>query len=345
MKITLREAADLVGGVVFGNSEIELTGVAKIEDAVKGDLTFLYLPKYESSLSTTQASAVIISPKFKKQRSDISYIEVNEPNVAFNIIIKKFLTPKLNLLGKDPSSSIHLTSLIGQNVAIGKNVVISEGCEVGDDSFVFHNSVLMDNVKLGRNCLIYPNVTIREGCVLGDNVIVHSNTCIGSDGFGYIKNAKGEYEKVPQLGNVILEDNVELGSNVSIDRAALGSTIIRRGTKIDNLVQIAHNVVIGENSILISQSGIAGSTTLGKNCILAGQVGVVGHIEIVDDVTVTAQSGVSKPINKAGQYRGSPTQPLIDALKTEARIRKLEDYEKRIKILEEKIAFLEGQNS
>lgn len=341
MKILLKEAADLVGGVVIGNPEITLTGIAKIEEAKEGELTFLYLPSYEKFLATTKASAVLIDPKFAKGRADLSYIEVENPNVALQKIVITYLKPEIGINGIDPSAFVHPTAQVGKNVTLGKNVVVSKGCILGEGTIIHHNSVLLENVKVGNDCLIYPNVSIRENCVLGNNVIIHSNTCVGSDGFGYIQDEKGFSTKVLQIGNVILEDDVELGSNVSVDRATIGSTILRKGVKVDNLVQIAHNVDIGENSIIISQSGISGSTTLGKNCILAGQVGVVGHIEIADGVTITAQSGVSKSINKPGRYRGSPVAPLTETLRTEAHIKNLPSYAEKIKKLEEKIASLE----
>ncbi|NJD21723.1 MAG: UDP-3-O-(3-hydroxymyristoyl)glucosamine N-acyltransferase [Melioribacter sp.] len=345
MKIKLKEAADLVGGVVIGDSQTELTGIAKIEEAKKGDLTFLYLSAYEKFLNSTGASAVLISPEFKKTRTDINYIEVKNPNVALQKIIITFLQPKINLKGIDKTASIHDSVIIGKNVSVGKNVVIEAGAVIGDNSIIYHNSVLMENVKVGSNCLLYPNVSVRENCVIGNNVIIHSNTVIGSDGFGYIPDEKGVYKKVPQIGNVVLEDNVELGSNVSIDRAALGSTIIKNGVKIDNLVQIAHNVSIGDNTAIASQSGIAGSTTIGKNCILAGQVGIVGHIEITDKVIVGAQSGVSKSITKPGKYRGSPADDMGKMLKLEAHLRNVPVYAEKIKKLEEKIASLEEKIS
>ena len=257
MKIKLKDAADFVGGVIIGDPNLEISNLAKIEEAKEGDLTFLYLPSYEKFLETTKASAVIISPQFNKIRSDISYIEVQNPNVAVQKIIATFLKPKFKLNGIDPSASIDPSAKFGKNVSIGKNVVISFGCVVGDNSMIYHNTVLMENVKVGSNCLLYPNITIREDCILGNNVIVHSNTCIGSDGFGYVLNQKGEYEKVPQIGNVVIENDVELGSNVSIDRAALGSTTIKKGVKIDNLVQIAHNVSIDEHSAIAAQAGIS----------------------------------------------------------------------------------------
>jgi UDP-3-O-[3-hydroxymyristoyl] glucosamine N-acyltransferase len=345
MKIKLKLAADFVGGVVIGDPEIEITGIAKIEEAKEGDLTFLYLPLYEKFLSTTKASAVIISPEFKKTRDDLTYIEVKNPNVALQKIIISFLKPKINLTGISSSASIDPTAVIGKNVVIGKYVVIEAGCIIGDNSVIYHNTAILENVKIGNDCLIYTNVSIRENCVLGNKVIIHSNTVIGSDGFGYIPDEKGVYNKVPQIGNVVLEDDVELGSNVSVDRAALGSTVIKKGVKIDNLVQIAHNVIIGEHTGIASQTGIAGSTTIGKHCILAGQVGVVGHVELADQVMITAQSGVSKSITKPGKYRGSPAQDLGQWLKVEAHLRNIPAYAEKIKKLEEKIAFLEKEFS
>jgi len=345
MKVKLKLAADFVGGVVIGDPEIEITGIAKIEEAKEGDLTFLYLPLYEKFLSTTKASAVIISPELKKTRDDLTYIEVKNPNVALQKIIIAFLKPKINLSGISSSASIDPTAKIGDNVAIGKNVVIEAGCVIGDNSIIYHNTTILENVIIGNNCLIYTNVSIRENCMLGNNVIIHSNTVIGSDGFGYIPDEKGTYNKVPQIGNVVLEDDVELGSNVSIDRAALGSTVIKKGVKIDNLVQIAHNVVIGEHTGIASQSGVAGSSIIGKHCIIAGQVGVTGHIELADQVIITAQSGVSKSISKPGKYRGSPAQDMGQWMKVEAHLRNLPVYAEKIKKLEEKIAFLEKEFS
>lgn len=341
MKIKLKDAADFVGGIVIGNPNIEISNIAKIEEAKEGDLTFLYLKTYEKYLSSTKASAVLISPEFKKIRTDLSYIEVKNPNVALQKFVITFLKPQFVINGIDPSASIDSTAKIGKNVGIGKNVVISAGCTIEDDTMIFHNTVIMEHVRIGKNCLIYPNVTIREKCILGNNCIIHSNTVIGSDGFGYILNEKGEYEKVPQIGNVVLEDDVELGSNVSIDRAAFGSTLIKKGVKIDNLVQVAHNVVIGEHTAIAAQAGISGSTKIGKHCMIAGQAGFVGHIEIADQVIIGAQSGVSKAIEKPGKYRGSPAQEMSQQLRLEAHIRNIPSLTEKIKKLEEKIASLE----
>ncbi len=343
MEIKLREAADLVGGIIIGNADLEFSNVSRIQEAQKGDLTFLYLPTYEKYLDTTKASAVIIKPEIKKTRNDITYLEVTNPEVAFQNIINEYFTPELKLSGIDPSASIDQSSSIGKNTAIGKNVVISSGCKIGNNTKIFHNTVLMDDVEIGSDCIIYPNVSVREDCKVGNNVIIHCNTVIGSDGFGYSPDDNGVYKKISQIGNVILEDDVELGSNVSIDRSALGSTVIKKGTKIDNLVQIAHNVTVGENTAISAQAGISGSTKIGNNCILAGQVGLVGHIELVDKVIVGAQSGVSKSITKPGIYFGSPAKELRKSKVLEVYIRQLPELNSKIKELEKQVKFLNDQ--
>lgn len=345
MKLKLKDIADLVGGIVYGNPDEVISNIAKIEESQKGDLTFLYLPAYEKYLSTTHATAVLIKPELKRSREDINYIEVKNPNHALQKIIITYLTPEIDLKGIDKTAQIDESVIIGINSNIGKNIVIERGVKIGDNSTILHNTVIMRNVSIGENCLIYPNVTIREDSVIGKNVIIHSGSVVGSDGFGYIQNENGEYTKVPQIGNVVLEDDVEIGSNVSIDRAAFGSTRIKRGAKIDNLVQVAHNVVIGEDTAIASQVGIAGSSKIGKNVILAGQVGIAGHLEIGDKIVITAQSGVSKSLLKSGQYRGTPADDFITELKNEVHIRNLPSYVKSIKNLEEKIAFLEGKIS
>ncbi|MGE5399765.1 MAG: UDP-3-O-(3-hydroxymyristoyl)glucosamine N-acyltransferase [Ignavibacteriales bacterium] len=337
MKIKLSEVADLVGGKIIGDENVLIENIAKIEEAKKNDLTFLYLPSYEKYFESTQASAILVRPDFIKSRTDISYIEVSSPNSAFLKIINSFFKPEFKLNSIDPSAQIAPGAVIGNNTAIGKNVVISEGCRIGDNVTIYHNSVLMENVEVGSNSLIFPNVTIRENCSLGQRVIIHSGTVIGSDGFGYAPDEKGVYSKIPQIGRVIIEDDVELGANVTVDRAALGATVIKQGVKIDNLVQIAHNVVIGENTVMSAQSGVSGSTKIGKNCILAGQVGVVGHVELADHVIVAAQSGVSKGISKPGTYFGSPAKEHRTALKLEAMIRNLPAYVDKIKQMEKQI--------
>jgi len=341
MKIKLTEIADLINGNIVGNSEITISNLSNIQDAENGDLAFLYMPSYIEFLETTKASAVLIPPSFEKLNSNLNYIEVEKPNLAFQKIINTFFMPSFNLSEIDKTANIAPSVILSENTAIGINVVVGENSKIGANTKIYHNTVIMENCSIGNNTLIFPNVTIRENTIIGDNVIIHSGTVVGSDGFGYSPDEKGVYHKIPQIGNVIIEDNVEIGSNVSIDRAAVGSTIIHKGVKLDNLIQIAHNVKIGDNTVMSAQTGISGSATIGKNCIFAGQVGSVGHIEIADGVIVGAQSGISKAIKNSGTYFGSPAKEIRTTLRLEGHLRSLPNYVERIKSLEKKLAMLE----
>jgi UDP-3-O-[3-hydroxymyristoyl] glucosamine N-acyltransferase len=340
MNLTVEEIADFVEGNIFGNEKTKINNVAKIEEAESNDLTFLYHPSYEKYFSSTKAAAIMVKPDFKKTRNDIVYIEVAEPDKAFAKIIIRFFTPKLNLEGIDKTAYIDSSAELEEGVAIGKNVVISSGCKIRKNVKIFHNAVILENVTIDDDSIIYQNVSIRENCNIGKRVIIHANSVIGSDGFGYYNDEKGAFQKIPQIGNVILEDDVEIGSNVSIDRAALGSTVLKRGVKVDNLVQIAHNVSIGEDSAIASQTGISGSTKLGKHVLLAGQVGLAGHIEITDNVILYAKSGISTNITKPGTYFGYPAKDVKTSLKLEAHFRRLPQYAEKIKELEEQIKIL-----
>lgn len=337
MSIPIKDIAYLVNGKIYGNDNINVTNVARIEEARQGDISLIYLPAYEKYFETTKASVVLVKPGFKKSRTDLTIIEVDSPDKAFLKIILKYFTPEFNFEGIDSSAYIHPTAKIGSNVALGKNVVISAGCTINDNTKIFHNTVIYENVEIGNDCLLFSNISIRENCKIGKRVIIHSGAVIGSDGFGFNPDQNGVYQKIPQIGNVLIEDDVEIGANVSIDRASLGSTIIKRGTKIDNLVQVAHNVVIGENTVISSQSGISGSTKVGNNCIIAGQVGIVGHIEIADKSVLMAQAGISKSISKPGYYFGSPAKEIKTARVLEAHIRNLPEYSEKIKNLESEI--------
>lgn len=337
MSLTVKDIAEFIGGNVHGDDKIVINSVARIDEAKQNELSFIYLPAYEKYHSITKAAALIVKPDFPKTRNDLTYIESNSPDKAFFAVLRKFFSPKFELQGIDITASISPSAIIGNKVAIGKNVVISDGCVIGDNTKIFHNSTIFNNVEIGSDCLIFSNITIRENCKIGNRVIIHSGTVIGSDGFGYTKNESGKYEKIPQIGNVIIEDDVEIGANVTIDRAAMGSTIIKKGSKLDNLIQIAHNVVIGENTAISAQSGISGSSKVGNNCILAGQVGIADHLEIVDNVIIMAQSGVSKNISKAGYYFGTPAKEHKTALKLEALFRNLPEYVEKIKNLETEI--------
>ncbi len=345
ISLTVKEIAKLVSGKIIGDENTVIYSVAKIDEAKPGDLSFIYLPAYEKFQQTTKASALLVKPELQKTRNDITYIEVESPEKAFFLILREFFKPDFPLTGIDNTAFIHPEAQLGKNVAVGKNVVLSKGCRIGDNTKIFHNTVLYEDVEVGSDCLIFSNISIREKCKIGNRVIIHSGTVIGSDGFGFNPDEKGVYQKIPQIGNVIIEDDVELGANVAIDRAALGSTIIKRGTKIDNLVQIAHNVVVGEDTVISSQTGISGSTKIGNHVIIAGQVGIVGHIEICDNTVLMAQSGISKSIKKPGYYFGYPAKELKTSQKLEAHIRSLPDYAEKIKKLEEEIKDLKNKLS
>lgn len=345
LSIKLSEIASLVGGNLIGNADVIINSVARIDEAGKGDLTFLYLPAFEKYFPSTSASAIFVKPDFNKTRSDISYIVVDSPEKAFASVIINFFSPKFELQGIDESSFVHKSSNLGKNVALGKNVVISANCKVGDNVKIFHNSVVLDNVEIGNDSIIFQNVSVREDCKVGKRVIIHAGAVIGSDGFGYQKDDKGVYNKVPQIGNVIIEDDVEIGANTTIDRAALGSTVIMKGAKIDNLVQIAHNVTVGNNTVISAQSGVSGSVKIGSNSIIAGQVGIAGHLDIADNVILMAQSGVSKTISKPGLYFGTPSKEAKTAKILEAHFRNFPEYVERIKKLEEEIKKLKEEIS
>lgn len=343
MSFTIKEVAQFVGGKIFGDENISISKVARIEEAQKGELTFLYHPTYEKYFTSTKASAILVKPGFKKTRDDITYIEVESPDKAFGKIIIKYFSLDFKLNGINDTAFVHKNASIGKDVSLGMNVAISAGCKIGNNVKIFHNTVLLENVEVGNDTIVFQNVSIREGCRIGERVIIHPGVVIGSDGFGFNPDEKGVYQKVPQIGNVIIEDDVEIGANSTIDRAAVGSTVIRRGVKIDNLVQIAHNVMIGEDTVISALCGISGSTKIGSNCILAGQVGVAGHLEIADKVVILAKSGISKSLTEEGYYFGIPAKKMRIARRLEAHLRNLPEYSERIKELEKEVKQLNNK--
>jgi UDP-3-O-[3-hydroxymyristoyl] glucosamine N-acyltransferase len=336
MEVTLKEISQFVGGKITGDETLKISNLSRIEEAKENDLTFLYHPSYEKFFPETKASAIIVKPDFKKTRNDIAYIEIDKPEDAFAELIINFFSMEVLLDGIDEKAYVHKNAEIGENVALGKNVVISAGCKIGNNVKVFHNTVLLENVVIGNDCILYQNVSIREDSKIGNRVIIHAGSVIGSDGFGFNPDEKGRYRKVPQIGNVIIGDDVEIGANACVDRAALGSTVIGRGTKIDNLVQIAHNCEIGEDTVISGQAGVAGSSKVGNNCILAGQVGIASHLNLGSTVVLLAQSGVTKSL-KPGYYFGTPAKELKTAHKLEAHMRRLPEYSDRINELEKEI--------
>lgn len=341
MNQTLSEIAKWIEGKVHGNASIVITGLSGIKEAQPGDLTFLANPKYFSLLETTKASAVLAAPGLTG--SPIPVIEVENPSLAFAKI-----AAVLFKIQEDAPTGQHPTAVIGKNVKLGKDVaigphcIIEDGVSLGDRTVIYGLCFIGRDTKIGQDGRIYPNVTIRERIFIGDRVIVHSGTVIGSDGFGFV-NVKGSNVKIPQIGTVEVGDDVEIGANVTIDRARFDKTVIGKGTKIDNLVQIAHNVRIGENCIIVSQAGISGSTILEENVTLAGQVGLVGHIRIGKNSVVAAKSGVPNSIPPDTIVWGFPAKPMNEAKRVNASVQRLPHYVGVIKDLKKRIEELESK--
>jgi UDP-3-O-[3-hydroxymyristoyl] glucosamine N-acyltransferase len=336
---TLREIARLVDGEIVGDADIKITGISGIKEARDGDITFLANPKYIALVDKTQASAIVTSKEVQVLNKPI--IRTENPSLAFAKIVSNFAPSEVtHPQGIHPSAQIGKNVLLGKGVSIGPYSVIDDNVSIADKTIIYSGCFVGSSSKIGSNTLIYPNVSIRERVSIGNCVIIHSGAVIGSDGFGFVTIA-GVHHKVPQVGTVEIGDDVEIGANVTIDRARFDKTIIGSGTKIDNLVQIAHNVVIGENSIIVAQAGISGSTSIGKNVTLAGQVGVVGHISIGDNAVIMAQSGVSKSVPSDTMMWGYPAKPVDTAKRVNACVQNLPKLFETVKQLKKKIAELE----
>lgn len=340
MKLTVKEIAEIVEGIVIGREDTIITGVSGIKEAKEGDLTFIANNKYRPLLKSTRASAVIV-PKDINNTVDASLIQVENPSLAFAKVV--------SLVGPEPVRfipGIDKTAVIGKNVIFGKDVsvqpyaVIEDNVEIGDGSVIGACVYIGHFTKIGSNCLIYPHVIIRERVVIGNRVIIHPGTVIGGDGFGFA-TVKGVHHKIPQIGTVEIGNDVEIGSNVTIDRARFDKTYIGDGVKIDNLVQIAHNVYIGDNTIVVAQVGISGSTTIGKNVIIAGQAGIIGHITVGDNSIIGGKAGVTKNVPPNVHVTGFPAREKWEDMKLQAYSRKHPELIERIKKLEEKIRKME----
>jgi UDP-3-O-[3-hydroxymyristoyl] glucosamine N-acyltransferase len=331
----LEEIAEYLQGELVGDPCVEISGVAGIEEAQIGDLTFLANPKYKAFLAKTSASCVIVGKEIEKAK--VPLIRHPNPYFAFSRAMELFFETK-----KEYPKTIHPTAVLGKGVKLGKGVHLGPYVVLEDEVCLKQNVTVLAGSFVGsksmveENSLIYPGVTIRENTQIGKNVIIHPGTVIGSDGFGYAQD-KGTHRKIPQMGKVIIEDEVEIGANVTIDRATLGATRIGKGTKIDNLVQIGHNVVIGKNCVIVAQVGIGGSTKVGDNAILAGQVGLTGHINIGKGVVIGAQSGVTKDIPDNTTVFGYPAREIKKTKRIEACLSRLPEYIKRLKEIEEKL--------
>lgn len=347
--MTLQEITAYVHGELLGDPAAIIDRVAKIEDAKEGDLTFLANPKYAKYIATTGASAVLVAKSFdpaaSKHPPALAFIRVEDPYLAFLAVLKA-LTPAL-----DPfTEGVHPTAIVGKHVtmgpgvSLGAHVVVDEGAKIGAGTKIGHACVIGKEASIGDGCLLYPRVTVSYRCKVGHRVIIQSGAVVGSDGFGFAPRADGSYEKIPQLGIVVIEDDVEIGSNTCIDRATMGETLIKRGAKLDNLIQVAHNVVIGENTVVAAQVGISGSSKVGAGVMLAGQVGIAGHLEIADKTVIMAQSGIPKSITEPGKvYFGYPAKERGRALRIEGIIRSLPELAEDLRKLKDYVKKLEDE--
>lgn len=341
MKVNLKELARQVNGRVFGDSETVVTDAAGIMEAKKGDITFASHPKYAREIGKTRASAIVLARHDEK--CSIPMLVVENPQYAFSRIISYFYVKPFSPAGVDPKAVIGRDVTLGKDISIQHFATIEDRVKIGDRVTIYPGVYVGVDSEIGEDCCIYPNVTIMRKISIGKRVIIHSGTVIGSDGYGYV-HYKGKYHKIPQVGEVLIEDDVEIGSNVSIDRATLGKTIIKRGTKIDNLVQIAHNVKIGEDSIIVAQVGISGSSEIGNNVILAGQVGIVDHVMIGDNSRVGAQSGVNRDIETNQRVMGSPFMPFGKYARSHVVFTRLPEIKNQLKAHEERLKKLEKQS-
>lgn len=340
MKKTLREIAELVNGTLLGDGEIEIAGVTNIEEATATDITFAVAPHLDKA--ALSAAAAVIIPNTMNEFAKPA-IQVENPRVAFVSLLKIFM-PQIEVEpGIHPTAVIGKNTTIGENVSIMAHVVIADHVKIGDHTIVYPHTYIGTKATVGSDSLIYPNVTVGAGCFVGDRVIIHSGAVVGSDGFGFI-TVGGRHQKVPQVGNVLIEDDVEIGANVAIDRATTGSTIVKRGTKIDNLVHLAHNVVVGENCFLVAQTGIAGSAKIGNNVTFAGQSGAAGHLTIGDHCVFAAKAGVISDVPASSFYAGFPARPHKEWLRAEASANKVPDLIKKVRDLEKRLATIEGKN-
>ena len=340
MTFTAAQIAMLIDGKVEGDASITVTAFAKIEEAQTGQLCFLSNPKYEDYLYSTSASIVIVNESLELKKSvSCSLIRVKDAYSAFAILLTKYQALQTQQLqGIQQPSFIAPTAKIGSNVFIAAFCYIGDHVVIGDNVKLFSSVVISNNVQLGDHTILHAGVKVYNDCLIGKNVIIHAGTVIGSDGFGFAPLADGSFKKIPQIGNVIIEDYVEIGANSTIDRATMGSTIIKSGSKLDNLIQVGHNAEVGANSVIAAQTGISGSSKLGNNLMIGGQAGIAGHITIADGTKINGQSGVNKSITKPNTtVTGTPAYDYIAALRSQTLSRSLPDMEKRIKALEKTI--------
>ena len=338
MKFTATQIAGILEGDIVGNPEAEVSKLSKIEEGTEGSLTFLANPKYTQYIYSTGASITIVNKDFTPEEElSTTLIKVEDAYKSFSKLLEYYNKVKMNKIGIEQPTFISDSATFGEELYFGAFSYMGDNVNIGDYVKVYPTAYIGDNVTIGNNVIIFAGAKIYSESVIGDNCVIHSGAIVGADGFGFAPNEKGEYQKVPQTGNVILEANVDIGAGTTIDRATLGSTIIRKGVKLDNQIQIAHNVEIGENTVIAAQTGIAGSTKIGKNCMIGGQVGIVGHITIGDNVRIQAQSGIGRNVKDGETLQGSPALNYGDYNKSYVYFKNLPKLAKTINQLEKKI--------
>lgn len=338
MKFTATQIAGILEGDIVGDPNMEVSKLSKIEEGVEGSLTFLANPKYTQYIYSTRASITIVNKDFTAEEElTTTLIKVDDAYKSFSKLLEYYNKVKLNKVGIEQPTFISESATYGKELYFGAFSYMGENVKIGDYVKVYPNAYIGDNVTIGNNVVIFAGAKIYSESVIGDNCVIHSGAIVGADGFGFAPNEKGEYQKVPQTGNVILEANVDIGAGTTIDRATLGSTIIRKGVKLDNQIQIAHNVEIGKNTVIAAQTGIAGSTKIGENCMIGGQVGIVGHITIGDNVKIQAQSGIGRNVKDGETLQGSPALNYGDYNKSYVYFKNLPKLAKTINQIEKKI--------
>jgi len=348
MEFSIQQIAALLGGEVKGDGSVKIHTIAKIQEGHAGAISFLSNPKYENYIYTTAASAVIVNKTFEpRQPITATLIVVEDAYTAFSILLEEYAKiVKAAKVGIEQPSFVATSATLGSQVYVGAFAYIGNNAKIGNNVKIYPQCYVGDNVRIGDNTTLYAGVKIYANSEIGRNCTLQAGAVIGSDGFGFAPQADGTYKTIPQLGNVVIKDNVDIGANTTIDCATMGSTIIEDGVKIDNLIQVAHNVSIGKNTVMAAQSGISGSSTLGENCIVAGQVGIIGHLNIANRTTILAQSGVTKNITKEGiTILGSPAYEQADSIRMYVAYRKLPDMMKRLDTLEKKVKTMDVQES
>ncbi|HLN21270.1 MAG TPA: UDP-3-O-(3-hydroxymyristoyl)glucosamine N-acyltransferase [Bacteroidales bacterium] len=345
MEFDAATIAGFLNGEVEGDSSVKVNTIAKIEEGHPGALSFLANPKYENYIYTTGSSIVLVNKDFVPS-SEIraTLIRVNNAYEAFASLLRMVDQARPRKKGIHPSAVIESTAKIGKDVYIGPFAYIGENCILGDGSSVYPHVYLGDNSKLGEKSILYHRVTVYHECTIGNNCIIHAGSVIGSDGFGFAPQSDNIYQKIPQLGNVVIEDNVEIGANVTIDRATMGSTFIRKGVKLDNLIQVGHNVEIGQNTVMAALTGISGSTKIGKNCMFGGQVGIAGHIKISDGTKIGAQAGIMGDIREENtSVMGSPSMDFRQFMKSSVVFKKLPELKAQVDKIDKEIGSLKNK--